>query len=375
MGIKSNFLSFLKTKSPGSFEVIHLSEYAFRKVAIDVSLYMHKFKAVCGDSWLISFLNLVACLRKNEVHCVFIYDGQAPIEKQKEQQKRKDVKLGMIQQIKDVEEAIFEYTRTGVASEILLDFNAKATTNKRLLSGDVRSTVDIKTVREKLKIKKSQVISINSDDFELTRDLFDILQVPYFTASNEAEKMCSKLCIDNEVDAVLSEDTDTIAYGTPIFLSKIDTSKSTCVRIDYESLLSNLELTRDQFLDFCILCGTDYNSNMQGIGSVSAFKLIKAYGSLEEIERNTQYDTSVLNYRRVRELFTVYNPDDIKSDVQYCGEPDFEVLRNFLKSIDSRSESGSEIGRTINFEYLRKCFVREITIIEEDELESEKKRE
>lgn len=359
MGIKSNFLNFLKTKSPESFELIHLSEYAFRKVAIDVSLYMHKFKAVCGDNWLISFINLVACLRKNEVHCVFIYDGQAPIEKQKEQQKRKDTKTNLIQHIKNVEDSITEYTRTGIANDTLIEFNKKATLNskRRLLSGSY--TIDINMVKEKLRIKKSQVISINSKDYELTRDLFDILQVPYFIASNEAEKMCSKLCIDNEVDAVLSEDTDTIAYGTPIFLSKIDTAQSTCVRVDYNSLLKNLGLTKEQFLDFCILCGTDYNNNIQGVGSVSSFKIVQTYGSLEEIETNTQYDTSVLNYKRVRELFTEFHPNDIKTDVQYCGEPDFEVLRNFLNSIEMK----------MNFEYLRKCFVREIIIMDDEKEE------
>jgi len=366
MGIKSNFLSFLKTKSPQSFELIHLSEYAFKKVAIDVSLYMHKFKAVSGSSWLISFLNLVACLRKNEVHCVFVYDGQAPVEKQKEQQKRKDTKLNMIQQIKDIEEAIHEYTRTGIANEILIEFNTKAssTSNKRLLN-QTSSDINIKLIREKLNIKKNQVISINSDDYELTRDLFDILQVPYFIASNEAEKMCSKLCIDTEVDAVLSEDTDTIAYGTPVFISKIDTSNSTCVRINYDSLLENLDLTKEQFLDFCILCGTDYNSNIQGVGSVSAFKLIKTYGSIEEIGNHTQYDISILNHTRVRELFTEFNPNDIKSDVPYCGEPDFEVLKNFLNSIELK----------MNFSYLHKCFIREITIIEEEEIGEKKSNE
>jgi 5'-3' exonuclease len=363
MGIKSNFLSFLKTKSPESFEIIHLSEYAFKKVAIDVSLYMHKFKAVCGDSWLISFINLVACLRKNEVHCVFIYDGKAPIEKQKEQEKRRNVKLNMIQQIKDIESSIAEYTRTGIANDILIQFNSKClkASNirvKRLLNNNINEEINIKLIREKLKIKKSQIISINSDDYTLTRDLFEILEVPYYIASNEAEKMCSKLCIDNEVDAVLSEDTDTLAYGTSVFLSKIDINHSTCVRINYNSLLESLQISKEQFLDFCILCGTDYNNNIQGVGSVSAFKLIKSYSSLENIEENTQYDTSILNYRRVRQLFNEFNDSDIKSDVQYCGQPDFEILKNFLNSIELR----------INYDYLRKCFIREIIIMDEEKI-------
>ena len=359
MGIKSNFLQFLKTKAPECFELIHLSEYAFKKVAIDVSLYMHKFKAVCGDNWLISFLNLVACLRKNEVHCVFVYDGQAPIEKKKEQDKRRNTKLLMIQQIKDIESAIAEYTNTGVANETLIQFNLKCQSQtKRLINQESSKQADmnIKLIKEKLSSKKNQIISINSNDYETTRDLFDILEVPYFIASNEAEKMCSKLCIDGEVDAVLSEDTDTIAYGTPVFLSKIDINNSTCVRVHFQSLLEKLEMSQQEFLDFCILCGTDYNSNIQGVGSVSSFKLIKAHGSIEGIGENTQYDTSCLNYKRVRELFTEFNPDDSKTDVQYCGEPDFDVLRNFLNSINLR----------MNMDYLRKCFIREIIIMDED---------
>jgi len=358
MGIKSNFLQFLKTKSPESFELIHLSEYAFRKVAIDVSLYMHKFKAVSGNNWLISFINLVACLRKNEVHCVFIYDGQAPIEKKTEQDKRKSIKLKMIQQIKDIEDAITKYTNTGIVDDILIQFNSKCESvkPKRLISSRSQD-INIDLIREKIRLKKSQIISINSNDYELTRDLFDILEVPYFIASNEAEKMCSKLCIDNEVDAVLSEDTDTLAYGTPIFLSKIDISKSTCVRVNYDLLLQNLEMTREQFLDFCIMCGTDYNNNIQGVGSVSSFKLLKTYGSLENISENTEYDLSCLNYMRVRELFTEFNDSDIKTDVQYCGQPNFEFLKNFLNSIELK----------INYEYLYKCFIREIIIMEEQE--------
>ena len=112
----------------------------------------------------------------------------------------------------------------------------------------------------------------------------------------------------------------------------------------------------EEFLDFCILCGTDYNSNIQGVGSVSSFRLIKEHSSLESISENTQYDTSCLNYHRVRELFTEFNSNDIKTDVPYCGEPDFEVLRNFLNSISLR----------MNLEYLRKCFIREIIIMDDN---------
>ena len=80
MGIK-NLHKFLRKHCPEVYTSVHLSNYAFKKVAIDISLYMFKYKTVFGDSWLQAFVNLVACLRKNEIHCLFVYDNGCPIEK------------------------------------------------------------------------------------------------------------------------------------------------------------------------------------------------------------------------------------------------------------------------------------------------------
>ena len=38
------------------------------------------------QDWIPGFIDLVATLRKNEVHCVFIYDTKAPIEKKLERE-------------------------------------------------------------------------------------------------------------------------------------------------------------------------------------------------------------------------------------------------------------------------------------------------
>ena len=87
MGIK-NLFKFLRTNCPEIFEEIHLSEYSFKKIAIDVSLYLCKFKIIFQERWLHAFINLVSCLRRNDVHCVFIYDSGAPPEKEQERKER-----------------------------------------------------------------------------------------------------------------------------------------------------------------------------------------------------------------------------------------------------------------------------------------------
>ena len=88
MGIKS--LNNLLKRFEHIHEEIHLSEYAYKKVAIDTSLFVYKYKFTQGEQWMNSFVNLVSRLRKNEIHCVFIFDSPAPDDKKIEQQKRRE---------------------------------------------------------------------------------------------------------------------------------------------------------------------------------------------------------------------------------------------------------------------------------------------
>ena len=58
----------------------------------------------------------------------------------------------------------------------------------------------------------------------------------------------------------------------------MDTINDTCVRIKHPEILESLELEDRQFLDLCIMCGTDYNPNIPKIGSKSAYKRIIQHG-------------------------------------------------------------------------------------------------
>ena len=330
MGIK-NLNKFLRDKFEDVFIPIHLSEYAYKKVAIDISLYIHKYKAICGDKWLSAFIKLISSLRRNEIHCVFIFDGEAPKEKTAEREKRREEKEKLVKYVCDLEEALDNYHKTNIVDQILLKlYNQRPVSPKRLLgTSQEKSKFDIVWVEEKINQKRNQIIDIGPQDFEYARELFDILRVPYITAIGEAEKMCSKLCIDGLVDAVLSEDTDVLAYGAPNFLSKIDTYNDNCMLVNYDNLLAIMDITQKQFLDLCIMCGTDYNQNIPKVGSHTAFKHLVVHKNIENIAKNTKLDISILSHIRGRELFTIF-PDYEVNDIPYCGRPDFNVLEQFL---------------------------------------------
>ena len=75
MGIH-NLNKLLKKECGDMFETVPLKKYAYKKIAIDTSLYMYKYKVIFSDEWLRAFANLVWCLRKNDVHPLFLFDSK-----------------------------------------------------------------------------------------------------------------------------------------------------------------------------------------------------------------------------------------------------------------------------------------------------------
>tara|TARA_Y100000389_G_scaffold130734_1_gene128135 strand:+ start:3521 stop:4621 length:1101 start_codon:yes stop_codon:yes gene_type:complete len=366
MGIK-NLNKFLRDQCPGVFTKTHLSQFGFKKIAIDISLYLHKFKAIAGERWLAAFLNLVSCLRRNNIHCVFVFDGKAPVEKNHEREKRRMEREKLEKSIFELQEAVDVYEKTGVVSEILVKLWKRRRSPKRLLGS--QDPVDMEWVIEKVKQKSNQLISIFPQDYETAKELFSILEIPCITAPGEAEKMCSKLCIDGKVDAVLSEDTDVIAYGTPIFLTKIDTSADTVVVLANSEIREALDFSYEQLLDLCIMCGTDYNTNIFRVGAHKSYKKLQTHGNIEGIEAHDTVDTSILKYKNVRKLFTEFN-DCCDIAIPYCGTPNHKKLLHFINYHkiwydNRRSNEENKISIEKRLESLTGDFTTNILVFEE----------
>lgn len=357
MGIK-NLFSFIKKNHPNILEQVHISEYAYKKVAIDISLYLHKYKASAGDRWLSSFVNLITCLRKHNLHCIFIFDGQSPPEKAEEQKKRRDVREKTHNEITALEEDLQCYHDTGKVSQALKDVHEKQSKKPsqmtRLLGSNNKEKLDIRIVSDYITMKRGQLYTITNEDFDKARKLFKIMNVPYTTAIGEADPMCADLCRQGLVDAVLSDDSDIMVYGAPIFLTKLDTRTGTCTRINHPTLLESFGFTYSEFMDFCIMCGCDYNTNIDRVGPAGAFKHLTTYRSIENISEFTALDVSILKHETCRRLFIEYPKKRVK--VRHCGEPNFNALEEFAYKYNIR----------VNVSSLRDSFTVNTSIIFED---------
>lgn len=60
------------------------------------------------------------------------------------------------------------------------------------------------------------------------------------------------------------------------------------LEIDLEVALRGLDLTFEQFVDLCILCGCDYCNTIKGVGPKTALKLIKQFKNIEGVVRYVQ---------------------------------------------------------------------------------------
>lgn len=76
--------------------------------------------------------------------------------------------------------------------------------------------------------------------------------------------------------------------------------------ISYKTALSELGISQEEFIDFCILSGCDYTGTLKGVGPITALKLIKKYKNIENIlenDKNLKTKGEFFEYKKVRNLF------------------------------------------------------------------------
>lgn len=55
------------------------------------------------------------------------------------------------------------------------------------------------------------------------------------------------------------------------------------IQIELEKVLSCLDLSYEEFVDLCIICGSDYTSTITGIGAIKAYKFIHENRTIEKV--------------------------------------------------------------------------------------------
>lgn len=171
-----------------------------------------------------------------------------------------------------------------------------------------QKTILIRTARKDLASKKleslddsegeeyikqfKQTFKPTKEDINEAKIMFDLMGIPYVVAPEEADVVCSWLAARHDANGkrfakgVCSDDSDMLPLGSPYLFKnmlKFINKKKEIEVISLEKTLVKMKLTMSQFVDLCVLLGTDYCTNIPGIGPKGAYKMILRYGSLEKV--------------------------------------------------------------------------------------------
>lgn len=98
-------------------------------------------------------------------------------------------------------------------------------------------------------------LHINKKEISDLINFFNLLKIPYIIADTEADDMMGTLYRNGIINACLSDDMDMLPKGCD---NLIQISYNNVVQYYLPDILKNLNLSRNQFIDMCILMGTDY---------------------------------------------------------------------------------------------------------------------
>jgi flap endonuclease-1 len=164
---------------------------------------------------------------------------------------------------------------------------AKRLARRAKAEADLAQAKEAEAVEDMDRFSK-RLVKVTKQHNEDCKELLRLMGVPILIAPCEAEAQCAELARKNKVYATATEDMDALTFQSPKLLRKLTFSQSSkdkqpILEIDFQLVLQGLDLTYEQFVDLCILCGCDYCSTIKGIGPKTALKLIKQHKSIERI--------------------------------------------------------------------------------------------
>ncbi|KAI5179628.1 flap endonuclease-1 [Nematocida sp. AWRm80] len=268
----------IKEKAPKGVKEQRIEKYRGQKVAIDASMILYQTLIAIRygrDSLLNPEGNTTAHLQgilyksinliEKGIVPLFVFDGEPP-----------KLKENILQQRKERKQMAEQGLLTAATEELLVKHAKRA-------------------------------VRVTEYHTSTSQELLSLLGIPFITAPEEAEAFCASLNKNNIVDAIISEDMDSLAFGGVKLLRNFMPSmmnKGPIKEYTLKTILQQMNLEQTEFIDLCILLGSDYCSTPKGIGPKRAYELISEYKTIDAlIERNKIQPVEQWEYKEAQKIF------------------------------------------------------------------------
>jgi len=268
---------------------------------------------------LVGLLNRTIQFMENGIKPIWVFDGKPPMLKNGELARRKKAK-------DEAKDKMEEAKETGDMEEAF-----------------------------KQKIRTTYVTKEMTNDAKV---MLRLLGLPIIEAPCEAEAQCAALVKAGKAYGTATEDMDALTFATDYLLRGFNSKKEPIAEICFEEVLKGLELTYEEFVDLCILCGCDYTDTIDGVGPVTAYKLIKEHKNIEAVIKELEKENLDTKRKRKYVIPTQFNYEDardlfMKADViknfdnleLKWNKPDEEELTKFL--VDKKGFSEVRVQNAI----------------------------
>ncbi|VVC00727.1 Flap endonuclease 1 [uncultured archaeon] len=161
----------------------------------------------------------------------------------------------------------------------------------------------------------SRALRLDQRMIDDAKQLVSLMGFPAINAPGDGEAQLSQMAAAKKIDGVVSQDYDTLLFGTPVLYRNVGVTgkrklpgKSIWAdvspeKIVLEKVLSSNQITRQKLIWIGILIGTDFNEKFPKIGIKTALKLVKENDSFEGIISAAEFEPE-FGWKEVEAIFT-----------------------------------------------------------------------
>lgn len=258
MGIK-NLKKVILKHALNSIEKVKITKFKNKTITVDTNLMIYKYVTAVRKqgydlkdlengkitSHIIGIKSQITKLRNFKIEPIYVIDDGVPELKREILNKRKDIKNKASEKIKYV-------------------------ADKELKDN---------------KIAFQQSFHITQEMIDDLIELFKELKVKYILSpeGKEADAVCAELILNGTASAVFSTDMDMLPYNATIMIIDIDFKNEIMTIITLNKVLNGLNMNYEQFIELCILLGSDYCCTIPSIGHVRAYNLLIEFKNIKNI--------------------------------------------------------------------------------------------
>ena len=238
------------------------------RVGIDTLPFLYNAKK--QDQCIVTAIaKMVDFFRSKEIEPIFFFDGKPPIEKKEVVKERTEERLTIV---KDIE----------------------------VLKQDLEKGPDKELVEYEIQRLQRSSPTISYAERDLIKRFLYTIGVQFINAVGEADPLLAYLSKMNMISAVISTDMDMLPRGVENLI--MPNEEGDWVTYTLSTILTNIRLTLPQFIDLCVLMGTDYTKGVRYVSPRTAYNAVRVASLREAWIGFRQKETDLISLYRAKEL-------------------------------------------------------------------------